>query len=203
MSPKFLVISDIHGSKKSLNKINAAFHKYDPDFSVLCGDITHFGKQEEAVDILDKIPTDDVLGVIGNCDPENIMHAYEEIGGEYIELKKVERRGLSFIGLSGSNYSQEKVDAFEDRSKGIDVFVFHQPPYGILDKASGNKHIGSKKLLPVVEENRPKLVLSGHVHEDRGIMEKESTVYMNPGPAADDNLGLVKIEDENVKAKLI
>ncbi|MEF8835822.1 MAG: metallophosphoesterase [Candidatus Thermoplasmatota archaeon] len=202
MSAEFLVISDIHGAKKSLNKINAAFHKYDLDFSVVCGDITHFGTKEEAVEILDKIPTD-VIGVIGNCDPENIEEAYDEAGEEYIELKRMEKEGTSFIGLSGSNYSQEKVEAFRDRSKGIDVFVFHQPPYGILDEASRSKHIGSDKLPSVIEENRPKLVLTGHVHEDRGTLEKEGTIYMNPGPASDDNLGLVKIDDEKVNAKLI
>lgn len=202
MAVEFLVISDIHGSKKCLNKINAAFHKYDPNFSVLCGDITHFGTKEEAVEILDKIPTD-VIGVIGNCDPENVQQAYEESGGEHIELKRVEKENVSFIGLSSSNYSQEKVDAFRDRSEGIDVFVFHQPPYGILDEASRGKHIGSDKLAPIIEENKPKLVLSGHVHEDRGTLQKEETVYMNPGPASDDDLGLVKITDEKVKAKLI
>jgi len=202
MSAKFLVISDIHGSKKSLNKINAAFHRYDPDFSVICGDITHFGDKEQAVEILDKIPIE-VIGVIGNCDPEIVHQAFDETGGEYIELKRVEKDGISFIGLSGSDYSTEKVEAFKERSDGIDVFVFHQPPYGVLDEASKNKHMGSDKLPSVIEENKPKLVLSGHVHEDRGIIEKEETIYMNPGPASDDNLGLVKIENGEVDVKLI
>jgi len=202
MSTEFLVISDIHGSKKCLNKINAAFHKYDPDFSVICGDITHFGTKEDAVEILDKIPTE-VIGVIGNCDPEKVLEAYEEVEGEYIELKRVERGNISFIGLSGSNYSEEKVDTFSDRSEGIDVFVFHQPPYNILDEASKGKHIGSDKLPPVIEKNNPRVVLSGHVHEDRGTLQRKKTVYMNPGPAADDNLGLVKIKGDKVRATLI
>lgn len=202
MSIRFLVISDIHGAKKSLNKIKAAFHNYDPDFSVLCGDITHFGNKDDAVKILSKIP-DGFIGVIGNCDHEDVMEAYEKTGGKYIELKRVDKEDISFIGLSGSDYSQEKVDVFRERSRGVDVYVFHQPPYGILDEASRGKHIGSKKLLPVIEENKPKLVLSGHVHEDRGKVEKDGTVYMNPGPAADDNLGLVEIEGEKVNAKFI
>ncbi|MBS3781812.1 MAG: metallophosphoesterase [Candidatus Thermoplasmatota archaeon] len=202
MATKFLVISDIHGSKRSLNKINAAYHKYEPDFSVLCGDITHFGKKKIAVEILEKIPTD-VIGVLGNCDPGQIEQAYGETGEEYIELKITEKDDVTFIGLSGSNYSEEKVQTFAERSEGIDVFVSHQPVYGILDENSKGKHIGSEKLLPIIKKNEPKLVLSGHVHEDKGIVEKKGTVYMNPGPAADDNLGLVKIEDEKINAKLI
>ncbi len=202
MSTKILVISDIHGSMRSLNKIRAAYHKYGFDFGVICGDITHFGDKEDAADILEKIPTE-VIGVLGNCDPRPVEKAYEETGNEYIELKMVSKRGIDFIGLSGSKYSKDKVDVFKERSKGADIFVFHQPPYGYLDEASRGKHIGSERLLTVIEENRPKVVLSGHVHEDRGVVEEKGTVFMNPGPAADDKLGLLEIEGDKVKPKLI
>ncbi|MFW6048219.1 MAG: metallophosphoesterase family protein [Candidatus Natronoplasma sp.] len=202
MSAKFLVISDFHGSMKSLNKVKAAYHKYEPDFSVMCGDITHFGTIEEAVKILERIPTD-VIGVTGNCDSGGIEHAFEDVGGKYIELKKVDKNGYSFIGLSGSNYSEEKVDVFKERAKDVDIYVFHQPPYGILDEASRGKHIGHKKLLGVVKENGPRLVLSGHVHEDRGKREQDGIIFMNPGPAGDGKLGLVDISAEKIDAKLI
>jgi len=202
MSLKFLVISDIHGSMRSLNKIKAAYHKYEPDLSVVCGDITHFGTKEEAVKILERIPTE-VIGVTGNCDPGGVEQAYEDVEGEYIELKKVEKNGFSFIGLSGSNYSEEKVDVFQERAEEVDVYVFHQPPYGILDEASRGKHIGHKGLLDVIKENRPELVLSGHVHEDRGKMERDGTIFMNPGPAGDDKQGFVNISEEKIDVKLI
>ncbi len=202
MKLKLLVISDIHGAMKSVNKITAAYHKYDPDLSVICGDITHFGSRGDAVDILEKIPTE-VIGVTGNCDPGGVEHAFGDVGGEYIELKKVEKADVSFIGLSGSDYSEEKIDLFKERSKNTDVYVFHQPPYGILDEASRGKHIGHKKLLDVVKENSPRLVLSGHVHEDRGKEKREGRIHMNPGPAGDDKLGLVDISEERIKTKLI
>ncbi len=201
MCSRFLVISDIHGSKKCLNKIKAAYHKYDPEFSVICGDITHFGSLEDGIEILEKIPTD-VLGVIGNCDPAEIESSYDKTGNRYIELKRVKKNGIDFIGLSGSDYSREKVELFKERSKGADVYVFHQPPYGYLDDASRGKHIGSKQLVSVVEENDPRLVLSGHVHEDRGIVRENETVFMNPGPAGDDDLGLVEMKDGEVNARL-
>ncbi len=202
MSAKFLVISDIHGSMKSLNKVKAAYHKYEPDFSIICGDITHFGTREEAVKILERIPTE-VIGVAGNCDPGGVEQAFEDVGGEYLELKKVDKNRLSFIGLSGSNYSEEKVDLFKERAEDVDIYVFHQPPYGMLDEVSRGKHIGHKKLFEVIRENRPKLVLSGHVHEDRGKEQWEGIIFMNPGPAGDDKLGLVNIDGEKIDAKLI
>ncbi|MFP3871567.1 MAG: metallophosphoesterase [Candidatus Aenigmatarchaeota archaeon] len=202
MACKILVISDIHGSMRCLNRIKAAYHKYGFNFGVVCGDITHFGRKEDAVEILEKMPTE-VIGVLGNCDPPIVEEAYEETGNEYIELKMTERKGIDFIGLSGSKYSGEKVEAFKERADGADVYVFHQPPYGYLDEASRGKHIGSKRLVPVVTENSPRLVLSGHVHEDRGVLEQDGTVFMNPGPAGSDNLGLVEIDEENIETWLI
>ncbi len=202
MSLKLLVISDIHGSMRCLNKIKAAHHKYGSDLGVICGDITHFGDKEEAVKILENMPTD-VIGVLGNCDPAGVELAYHETDNDYIELKVVKKAGIDFVGLSGSNYSKDKVDVFRDRSEGVDVYVFHQPPYGYLDEASKGKHIGSKELLPVIEKNKPRVVLSGHVHEHRGVLEKDGTIFMNPGPAGNDELGLLEIDEKKVRYKLI
>jgi hypothetical protein len=36
-------------------------------------------------------------------------------------------------------------------------------------------------------------VLSGHIHEDRGIVEKDGTVFMNPGPAKEGYSGLLEL----------
>ncbi len=202
MSTKFLVISDIHGNERSLNKIKACYHKYDPDFSVICGDITNFGPFQDAVKILERIPTD-IIGIIGNCDPNSVIQAYEEVEEEYIELKLTEKEGLDFIGLSGSSYSDDKLKTFEKRAGSADVFVLHQPPYNTLDKTSKGKHIGDKYLRTIIQNKEPKLVLSGHVHESRGIVEKEETMFMNPGPAMEDKLGLVKIKQNKLIPKLI
>lgn len=202
MCARILVVSDIHGSMKSLNRIKASYHKYDFDFIVCCGDITHFGRKEDAVKILDKMPTE-VIGITGNCDGTGVAQAYDETDNYYIELKKVEKKGIEFIGLSGSEYSEDKLNVFKERAVGAEVYVFHQPPYGYLDEASRGKHIGSKKLLPIVRNNEPRLILSGHVHEDRGIVEEDSMAFMNPGPAGNDNLGLVDIEDGEVDLHLI
>lgn len=202
MSLKLLVISDIHGEKKSLNRIKAAYHNHDPDIAVICGDITHFGDMKEAVGYLEKIPLD-VIGVIGNCDPIGVEEAYKEVGADYIHLNPVGIDGVKFIGLSGSNYSDEILKEFKELSRDSDVFVLHQPPYSYLDKTSRGKNIGNEKLLSIIDENKPRLVLSGHVHEDKGIIEEEETIYLNPGPAHNDNLSIVEISKDGIKVKLI
>ena len=202
MSLKLLVISDVHGEKRSLNRVKAIYHNHDPDIAVVCGDITHFGDKEEAVNYLEKIPMD-VIGIIGNCDPKGVEEAYETVGAEYLHLNPTEENGLEFIGLSGSKYSDEDLKEFQELSSDADVFVLHQPPYSYLDKTSRGKNIGNRELLPIIDENEPRLVLSGHVHEDRGIIEEDETVYLNPGPAHNDNFALVEISKDGIRSKLI
>jgi Icc-related predicted phosphoesterase len=45
-------------------------------------------------------------------------------------------------------------------------------------------------------------VLSGHIHEDRGIVEKDGIIYMNPGPAKEGYSGLLEL-GEVPKVKLL
>lgn len=202
MSLKLLVISDVHGEKRSLNRIKAVYHNHDPDLAVVCGDITHFGNKEEAVAYLEKIPMD-VIGIVGNCDPKGVEDAYKEVGADYLHLNPIEIDGVEFIGLSGSNYSDDMLKEFKKLSNDSNVFVLHQPPYSYLDKTSRGKNIGDEKLLSIIDENKPKLVLSGHVHEDKGIIEEEGTVYLNPGPAHNDNLAIVEISKDGIRGKLL
>ncbi len=201
MSLKILVVSDIHGSFRSINRINASIYNHEPDAVVICGDITDFGYKEDAVDILEKIDIDNILGVTGNCDPKGVEKAFEIVGGVYLDLNSYEFMDHTFSGLSGSKYSKSRLSKFREIA-AADIFVFHSPPYGYLDEASRGKHIGERGLLEIIAETGPMLVLSGHVHESRGVIEEDGTVYVNPGPAYEDNLAIVEIADD-VRVKLI
>jgi len=202
MSLKALVVSDIHGSFKSLNRINAAIYNHKPDVVVICGDVTNFGDINEAVEILEKIDIDLIIGVTGNCDPHGVGEVYDAVDGINLDLNTFSFLGKTFCGLSGSNYSDEKLSKFRELAGHADVFVFHSPPYGYLDEASTGKHIGERGLLEIIAGTQPILVLSGHAHESRGVIEQEGTVYVNPGPAYEDYLAIIDIR-ENVRVKLI
>ncbi|MFW6037978.1 MAG: metallophosphoesterase family protein [Candidatus Saliniplasma sp.] len=202
MSLKVLIISDIHGSYRSLNRINASIYKHELDSVVVCGDITHFGDKEEAVDILEKIDAELIMGVTGNCDPIDVEESFDIIGGVNLNLNIHSYKGYSFAGLAGHNHTKQDLSRFRDLAKSADIFVLHSPPYGYLDEASRGKHIGERELLEIISKYSPRLILSGHVHESRGIIQEEGTVYVNPGPAYEDNLAIVEIGEE-IKAKLI
>ncbi|MFW6040618.1 MAG: metallophosphoesterase family protein [Thermoplasmatota archaeon] len=202
MTLRMLVFSDVHGDMGALNTIDLSKQKYDPDLFVMCGDITHFGDLSWAVSFFEKI-NGDLIGVTGNCDPESIKKAYDSVGGDYLHHNIVSRKGIKFTGLSGSKYSEDSVKRFNKYANRADIFVLHSPPYGYLDKTNRGKHIGERSLLRVIDKNEPLLVLSGHVHEDRGIIRDGPTSYVNPGAASENNLAIVEIDESKVKAKLI
>ena len=80
--------------------------------------------------------------------------------------------------------------------------------------------MGSKALLRAVEAARPRVVLSGHIHEARGIVEYDweagravakekdflesrkpgTTIFFNPGPAKDGFVGRLVVSDDLVSA---
>ena len=65
----------------------------------------------------------------------------------------------------------------------------------MLDVPFSGKHVGSDSIEKLVEEFKPRVVLSGHIHEDRGIVEKDGIVFMNPGPAKEGYSGLIELND--------
>ncbi len=203
MSIRALVLSDIHGSTKAAKLANRHASDLEPDLTIICGDITHFGTREWAVNFLNRLSTD-VIGVTGNCDPLEIVKAYQDAGGIHLHLSSYSTDGISFSGLSGYDHPKNETDKFREVSKGSQVFVLHVPPYGINDVTRGGKNIGEKKLNPIIEENKPLLVLSGHVHESAGIITEKGITYINPGPATKGNAAFIELTKEKIiNAKLL
>ena len=82
------------------------------------------------------------------------------------------------------------------------ALTVHCPPYGTLDLTSVNRHAGSTAIAKLVQEFKPRVVLSGHIHEARGIVERDGTLFMNPGPAKDGYSGIIEFGKE-AKAVLL
>ena len=47
------------------------------------------------------------------------------------------------------------------------------------------------------------MALSGHIHEDIGMMEQEGTLFINPGPARDGHAVLLETDGKTATAKAI
>lgn len=193
---KILAISDLHGTEAGFKTTQSLLGKHKPDVLVLCGDITHFGPASWARKFLGSIEVP-MLAVNGNCDTDDVSRVIaSNEKANLLNLKK-EMLGLKFVGLA---YPPR---LWFDESLGrIDVLVSHVPPLGCNDLIPGGGNIGDQQVRDIVMRYSPKLVLSGHVHEARGIAKLQECVCVNPGPAKNGYGAVIEIDVE-VHAHLV
>ncbi len=193
---RILAVSDVHGSQTGLDSTKRFIDEHKPDVVVVAGDITHFGPASWAREFLDSFETQ-VLAVGGNCDTDDVVA--EIMARESVNLidRHVEMLGLNFYGLGHPPHITET-----NIEKNLDVLVTHVPPKGCNDNVGMGEHIGNAQLRQLVLEISPRLVLSGHVHEARGICELGEAICVNPGPAMK-GFGAVIDLDEKVGANLV
>ena len=207
---KFLVVSDIHGNLAAADWMSSVAEAEDVDCVLALGDITDFGPNEVAEKILGSIERD-VYAIPGNCDPLSLPDMISSVAID-MHGKTADLDGFHIAGLGGSNPTifNTPFELDEDTiykmlkpiSKEGMILMVHAPPYGINDMIPSGLNVGSKSILKIVEEFRPILVLSGHIHEDYGIKHINGTTFVNPGPAKDGMYALVEVDEGAVKAEL-
>lgn len=88
----------------------------------------------------------------------------------------------------GRGYYHEYIGTHWDMiPAGTDILVTHGPAYGILDQVrmlgspNMGAHVGCELLADKILEIKPKLHVSGHIHEGRGVfVDKRNTItYVN------------------------
>ena len=208
---KLLVVSDIHGSDSAMDMIVSKAGSLKPDLVVVCGDITHFGPATEAKAFLDKVgPL--TFAIPGNCDPPEVITAISDSKAKGLHRRTQSFMGQTFVGLGGSPQSPNglEMEFSEDRMfQFLDevmveraILVTHCPAWGRNDTARG-AHLGSKAISDIVEKYKPKLALSGHIHDARGVVEEKLTTFVNPGPAKHGYAALVTVKGDNVQVQLL
>jgi len=175
---KILAVADIHGSQHRLNLILKNIEKYSPELVVICGDLTQFGPGEVAKNLLNQIPIKTFV-VVGNIDTPEVEKAVNDSKAMNIRLKKVEHKGIFFIGVSGLYSDDFKILSEKNILDEKSILVSHKPPYGTQDKVFFGKHSGSRELKEIIEKFKPRLVLCGHIHEDPGFTKIGGTVVVN------------------------
>ena len=202
---RILAIADIHGHQYRLNIVLKNIEMYSPDVVVVCGDITQFGPAEVARNLLDQIPVE-TFAVPGNCDPPEVSKMIDKSKAINIDMKRVERHGIPFVGISRvTTYSiLDKpvfIDGNEKKSVGnvLDekcILVSHEPPYGVQDRVFMGIHGGSRELKEIVEKYKPRLVLCGHIHEDPGVTKFKETFVVNCSMGKYTEGALIDLNDE-------
>jgi len=187
-----LVCSDLHASEDALEMIGRLADPNEYDLVVICGDFTTYGSLDYAEKLLKRIKKVLVLAVPGNCDMPDIVKLLEAKHAN-LHNKRVEFAGWQLFGFGGSIPTSSNMpfevdeEVLESSLRSIavkhGVMVTHQPPYGINDLGRSGRHGGSKSVLKIVQEFAPRLVLSGHMHESRGVVTAGETCLVNPGSA--------------------
>jgi len=177
---KIFAVADIHGSQYRLNIVLKNIEQYAPELVIVCGDITQFGPSDVAKNFLDQIPVE-TLAIPGNIDTAEVNEGITNSKATNIDLKRVEKRGIPFVGISGVN--QNDIAQFFTTNKNVldetSVLVTHVPPHNTQDKIFLGMNGGSKELREIVDKYKPRLVLCGHIHEDPGYTKAGKTIVVN------------------------
>jgi len=187
---RIVAVSDIHGDTRAKKFLGEVTKAHSPDLLIICGDITTFGPASVAEQILSGLETK-CAAVPGNCDPDEVLKVIEK---HCISLhgKRVKIGSVEFAGIGGSpictmstprEIDEAAIDKILSKIMVPDcVLVTHAPPTDTNDITRSGKSLGSKSIRKNIQKFRPRLVLSGHVHEAKGIIEKGGIIYANPGP---------------------
>lgn len=204
MGGRYLVLSDVHRREWVPAAAREIIKEHSLDAVVLLGDLTHFGPPQFAEELIRELGTK-CYAVPGNCDPLG-TEAY--IKGVATSLHGVRMKvdGRTWGGLGGSNPSifrtpfempeEEMAKLLAPIMEEGMVLVLHNPPYGTFDTTFSGMHVGSTAVAEAIKKCKPSVVLSGHIHEDRGVERKDGVWYMNPGAAKDHYAGMMELDDE-------
>lgn len=193
---KIMAISDIHNRLDYPGSV--AEELRSADLVLIAGDITHFGNNEEAKQVIENIIAHNahVFAVPGNCDRSGVV---EELTNNEMNIHGVSVvvSDIMVLGMGGCNktpfhtpqeYSEKDMAEILQRfhrTAGISkyILVTHAPPHRTkLDRVFLGFHAGSKAVRSFIEDFQPDLAICGHIHEARGSDRIGETVIINPGP---------------------
>lgn len=219
---KILALSDIHGNISGLEKIADLVSSCD--YILIAGDITHFGGDKEAAEIIEVIEkyNKNIIAVAGNCDKLSVDEYLEE-KGIGVNCKTAEIGMFTVGGFSGSIKTPMPTpntfpeSAYEEKFKKLgsgktpDILLCHQPPFNTeADKVTETKHVGSYAIRGWLEEKKPLLCVCGHIHESRCVVNLEwsvgesSTLLINSGSFKEGFFSLiVKAPNSDFTAQLL
>ena len=178
---KFLVFSDQHEDSAALAELLKRAKQKDVDFIICAGDFTEFGRGMRNVFKKFNALKKNFYVIPGNHEEgasfTDAVKDYEYIinfdrkvfkKGEYVFL------GYGRDGFSVRDPEFRKVarDWYGKYNGQKIVLVTHGPPAGTkLDKL-GDRHIGNVDYRKFIERIKPKLAISGHLHETAGAVDK-------------------------------
>jgi uncharacterized protein len=217
---RILAAGDLHGSQRGANWLYHQAAQLQPELVLFLGDFVTGGPLDFAVEVLRELR---MLGaacfaIPGNWDPREILVPMDEQA--YDGLRNLHKAsaymgGYTFAGLGGSISTPSGKTPLEQPDEGFadplamrlpaDVWVLHNPLRGWRDVSVQHGSVGSQSLRQLYDEQevQPLLVLSGHIHEARGVDREAGTTFINPGPLSDRVGALIELREAEVEVTLL
>jgi len=188
---KILFFADTHGDRKALT--NLKNKAKEADHVVCLGDFTIMESEiDEVMKQLNEF-NKPVLLIHGNHEDDfrvrDLAENYQNI--TFLHKGAYELENHLFLGYGGDGFSTndpefenvaEKFFKKEIKENKKIIFLTHGPPHGTeIDKING-AHSGNKSYRKFIDEVKPHLAISGHLHENAGKHQKIGrTFILNPG----------------------
>lgn len=217
---RIIGVADLHGHVDQLSRLK----ELNADLIAFCGDLHNSGTLQEARPVAQSLANlgPPVFIIPGNMDPKGfVLDLWQELGLIVLHGKSCQLEDTGFIGLGGMAihnpmrisdltrfYLPEEVykslaNAYMEISDlPRKVVLSHQPPRGARDTVHSGVAVGSLSLRRFVDDFRPKLLICGHIHEDKGRTELGKTTVVNVGEMRRGHAALIEM-DEKVKVEWI
>ncbi|MGP1438010.1 MAG: metallophosphoesterase family protein [Treponema sp.] len=212
---KLLVISDGHGAIDNLASLYDIAQNVD--MVIFAGDFAAFNQPQTGLPFLKKLRElhNNVYSVLGNCDHPNFIKELEThniniqaCNTHFQDFTLLGSGGASkFTGTTPNERTDEELASdidqhYESKDGENIILVTHNPAHGVkTDKVAPLVHVGSKLIRKFIEEKKPIIAISGHIHEAFGTDTIGKTLLLNPGALCDGRFAIAEITKENGKYK--
>ncbi len=188
---RILAFVDMHGSAHAMVELKKKAKS--ADLIICAGDYTQFEHNNEQIMKVIAELKKPVVIIHGNHEEASIVKAsaakYKNIA--FIHAGFLRIKPYLFIGWGGGGFS-DRDEGFEAFAKKIKkeinkddkvILVTHAPPYNTAADDLPQHHCGNKSIRNFIDEVKPVLAVSGHIHETAGRFSKVGpTMVVNPGP---------------------
>ena len=214
---KFVSIGDIHMATRNLERMGEVLR--DCDLMILAGDLTNFGGAADSGKVLAEArrACPNLLAVPGNLDQRETF-AFLENEKVAIHGKGIVLDGVALFGCGGSNISpfNTPTEFTEDEiyatlAQGYAqvadlrplVMICHAPPFETkCDRLMNGTPVGGKAARRFIEEVKPDICISGHIHESAAEDAIGPTKIFNAGPFKGGGYVVVRAEGRRLDARL-
>lgn len=180
---KILTASDIHGNKRTIERLAKKAEEEKVDLIILAGDLTLWDMEAKGLISPFAKLKKPILVIPGNHDSPELV---EFLSQKYPQTKNlhgysISVNGLGIFGVGGANFGNtslteeeffNKLEKAHNKIKDSKkkLMVTHMHPYRSKAEFSGIK--GSKGIRRAIKEFSPDIAISGHIHEAEGLEEK-------------------------------